>query len=148
MKDQSSQNSTSQSPRKSQLQSQLQSKQRLAQNYARKWFRKVWDVRGGGLYAVGYILTFLFFEAKTLIDEIAESTGLGDFLSDQLLGFLLRFIVGSFENMIKAFMWPVYIIQINPIYGGIALGLAFVIFPKYLKKPLERQLFGEDRKQT
>ncbi len=79
------------------------------------------------MYAVGYILTFLFFEAKTLLDEIAESTGLGDFLSEQLVGFLLRFIVGSFENMIKALMWPVYIIQINPIYGSIALGVAFAI---------------------
>ena len=100
------------------------------------------------MYAVGYILTFLFFEAKTIIDEIADSTGLGDFLSEQLVGFLFRFIVGSFENMIKALMWPVYIIQINLIYGGIALGLAFAIFPKYLKKPLEKKLFGEEREQT
>ena len=105
-------------------------------------------MRGGGLYAVGYILTFLYFEAMTIIDEIAESTGLGDFISDQLLGFLLRFVVGSFANMIKALMWPVYIIQLNPVFGGIVLGAAFYIFPKYLKKPLEKKLFGEEREQS
>ena len=42
-------------------------------------------------------------------------------------------------------MWPVYIIQINPMYGGIALGVAFVIFPKYLKKPLQQKLFGDQK---
>lgn len=95
------------------------------------------------MYAVGYILTFLIFEARTIVEEISESSGVGDFLSNQLIGFVLRFATDSLANMIKAFMWPVYIVQLYPPYGPIALGLAFIIFPKYLKKPIEKWLFGE-----
>jgi len=58
---------------------------------------------------------------------------------------LIGIVVDSFTNMVKALMWPVYIIQINPMYGGIALGVAFVIFPKYLKKPLQQKLFGDQK---
>ena len=95
------------------------------------------------MYAVGYILTFLIFEARTIVEEISESSGVGDFLSNQLIGFVLRFATDSLANMIKAFMWPVYIVQLYPPYGPIALGLAFIVFPKYLKKPIEKWLFGE-----
>ena len=105
-------------------------------------------MRGGGLYAVGYIVTFLYFEMRTVIGEIADATGLGDFLSDQLLGFVIRFATESLANMVKAFMWPVYIVQIYPPFGAILLGLAFYIFPAYLKKPLEKKLFGEEREQS
>ena len=45
--------------------------------------------------------------------------------------------------MIKAFMWPVYIVQLYRPFGPIALGLAFIVFPKYLKKPIEKWLFDE-----
>lgn len=95
------------------------------------------------MYAVGYILTFLIFEARTIVEEISESSGVGEFLSNQLIGFVLRFATDSLANMIKAFMWPVYIVQLYPPYGPIALGLAFIVFPKYLKKPIEKWLFGE-----
>ena len=104
-------------------------------------------MRGGGLYAVGYILTFLYFEITSVGADIVDLFGT-DVLSGELFGFLIGIVVDSFTNMIKALMWPVYIIQINAVYGGIALGLAFAIFPKYLKKPLERQLFGEEREQS
>jgi hypothetical protein len=100
-------------------------------------------MRGGGLYAVGYILTFLLFEAQTIVEEISESTGLGDFLSEQLIGFVLRFATDSFVNMVRALIWPVYIVDLYPPYGVIALVIAFVAFPRYLKKPIEKLLFEE-----
>ncbi len=98
------------------------------------------------MYAVGYILAFLFFEARTVVEEIAGSSGIVDFLTNQLFEFALRFVIGSFENMIKAFMWPVYIVRLYSPFGAIALGLAFVVFPKYLKKPIEKWLFDESER--
>ncbi len=95
------------------------------------------------MYAVGYILTFLFFEAQSIFEEIAESTGLGDFLSNQLIGFVIRFATDSVINMVMALMWPVYIVQLYPPFGAIALGIAFIAFPKYWKKPIEKILFDE-----
>jgi len=114
----------------------------------RSRFKKVWNVRGGGLYAVGYIVTFLFMEVRTVVGEVADATSIGSFLSNQLFEFAIRFASDSLANMIKAFMWPVYIIQLNPVFGGIVLGVAFYVFPKYLKKPLEKKLFGEEREQS
>ena len=99
------------------------------------------------MYAVGYILTFLYFEIRSVGVDIVDFFGT-NLLSSELFGFLIGIVVDSFTNMVKALMWPVYIIQINPIYGGIALGLAFAFFPKYLKKPLEKQLFGEEREKS
>ncbi len=99
------------------------------------------------MYAVGYIVSFLWFEIRSVGADIVDLFGT-NILSGELFQFLIGIVVDSFTNMVKALMWPVYIIQINPIYGGIALGLAYVIFPKYLKKPLEKKLFGEERKQT
>ena len=57
---------------------------------------------------------------------------------------LFRFFTETLVNMVKAFIWPVYVVGINPPYGPIALGLAFWLFPKYLKKPIERWLFGAE----
>ena len=58
---------------------------------------------------------------------------------------MIGIVVDSFTNMVKALMWPAYIIGISPVFGGIALVLAFAIFPKYLKKPLEKKLFGDEK---
>ncbi len=42
--------------------------------------------------------------------------------------------------MVQAFIWPVEVIQFASPFGAIALGLAFVSFDKYLRKPVERWL--------
>ena len=54
----------------------------------------------------------------------------------------MSFIVDSFRNTLGALMWPVEIVTFAPPWGAIGLGLAFVAFPKYLKKPIEGWLFG------
>ena len=100
-------------------------------------------MRGGGLYAFGYALTFLYFEARTLVGEISESTGVQDFFRTQMAEFILRFATDTIANMVKAFMWPVYVVQLHPMYGGIALALAFILFPRFLKKPIEGWLFAD-----
>ncbi len=112
----------------------------------RKWFAKVWKVRGGGLYAVGWAGTFVFLEAKTLIREVAEAEGVVDFFTSQLLEFFLRFMSDSIANMIQAFMWPVFIVQWQPPVGAIALGVAFWLFPIYLKPYFTAWLFPSDEK--
>ena len=69
-----------------------------AQGVLRRWARKVWKVRGGGLYAVGYALTFVYLETRTIIGEVADSSGVGDFLSSQLTEFIFRFATESIAN--------------------------------------------------
>lgn len=106
----------------------------------RDWFRKVWEVRGGGLYACGFALTFLYFEIGSLREDVAQ---IGSVFNGALISFLIDFIIDSFMNTIKAFAWPVYVVQTAPPFGAIALGLAFVLFPKYIKPSMTRWLFPD-----
>ena len=107
----------------------------------RTWFQKVWSVRGGGLYACGFAVTFIILEVGSIAEDIA---GVGDLFNGQIVSFLLNLVVDSFKNTLAAFMWPVEIVSFAPPWGAIGFGLAFVAFPKYLKKPIEGWLFDDE----
>ena len=109
----------------------------------RSWFAKVWKVRGGGLYAVGWGVTFLYLEVTTIFSEILEADGIVDFFTEQLFEFVFRFMGDSFQNFITAFMWPVDIVQWQPPIGAIALGVAFWLFPIYVKPHITTWLFPD-----
>ena len=115
-----------------------------AHGWFRTWFGKVWKIRGGGLYACGYAITFAALEIKTIFGDIADAEGPVDFVKEQALEMAFRFLGETLQNMIYAFMWPVPVVQFSPPVGAIALGIAFFLFPITLKKPIEHWLFGED----
>lgn len=109
----------------------------------RRSLRTVWDARGGGLYACGFLVTFVFLEIQMFVLDIVTADSVGGYFSGQVSELLFKYIGQSFQNTISAFMWPVYIIEIDPIWGGGILAAMFVLFPKFLKKPLERWLFDD-----
>ncbi len=106
----------------------------------RRWFRKVWKVRGGGLYACGFALTFVILEIGSLADDVL---GIGAIFSGQAIEFVINFMIDSLMNTMKAFAWPVYAVQYAPPWGAVGLGVAYWLFPTTLKKPIERWLFGD-----
>jgi hypothetical protein len=111
----------------------------------RGWFRKVWDVRGGGLYAVGFAVAFLFFEIREVFfDDIPQFAAINSVFSSELVAFGIQVIVDTMVNFVKALIWPVYIATLWPPAGAIALGVAFVLFPRYLKTPIENWLFQDN----
>jgi hypothetical protein len=114
-----------------------------AHGWFRRWFAKVWDVRGGGLYACGYAITFVVLEVTTVVGEFAESESITDFFTGQLVEFVFRFATDSIANLIQALMWPVFVVQWAPPFGAIALGLAYLAFAKYLKQPITKWLLPE-----
>jgi len=75
---------------------------------------------------------------------VEDIAGIGDLLSGGIIEFALDFIIDSFKNTLGALMWPVEIVTFAPPWGAIGFGLAFVAFPKYLKKPIEGWLFDEE----
>ena len=108
----------------------------------RVWFRKIWDVRGGGLYAVGFAVTFLYLEILSLADDVL---GIGAIFNGQIIDFVINFFLDSLSNTIAAFMWPVDIVQWNSPWGAVLLGIAFWLFPIYVKPHIEEWLFdGEE----
>lgn len=107
----------------------------------RTWFRKVWKVRGGGLYAVGFAATFLYLEVISLADDVL---GIGALFRGQAIEFFVNLVIESFMNTIAAFMWPVHVVQFSPPVGVIALGIAFWLFPIFVKPHIERWLFDDE----
>jgi hypothetical protein len=64
-------------------------------------------------------------------------------LSSELIGFGIQFLIDTLLNFVRALLWPMYVVTLWPPAGAIALGVAFVLFPRYLKKPIERWLFQD-----
>lgn len=115
-----------------------------AHGWFRSWFRKVWEVRGGGLYAVGFAASFLFFEIReAVVEDIPQFVAMNNVLSSELIGFGIQFFIDTLLNFVRALLWPMYVVTLWPPAGAIALGVAFVLFPRYLKKPIERWLFQD-----
>ncbi|MCH9695641.1 MAG: hypothetical protein K0U72_14095 [Gammaproteobacteria bacterium] len=54
---------------------------------------------------------------------------------------MLNFIIDSFKNTVAAFMWPVNIVTSYQPYGAISLGLAFWLFPIFVKPHIEKWMF-------
>ncbi len=102
-----------------------------------RWVRSVWNARGGGLYACGFVVTFVWLEASMFFAEIVGGESIASFFEEQLLEFLIRFSMLSIQNTISAFMWPVYIINYSPAWGGISLAAMFVPFDKFIKNHLD-----------
>lgn len=111
---------------------------------AKRSVRTLWDARGGGLYACGFVLTFIWLEIRSLFDEIVASSGVGSFFGEQIFQLFFRFTIESLQNTILAFIWPVYIIEWSPLWGGVALAVLYLVFSRFIKEPLEGWLFHDD----
>ena len=90
------------------------------------------------MYACGFAVSFVIYELGSVVEDLKE---VGLLFDGQVIQFLVNFFVDSLKNTIKAFMWPVAIIQTSQPWGAIGLGIAFFLFPLTLKKPIERWLF-------
>ena len=106
----------------------------------RRWFRKIWKLRGGGLYACGFAISFVILEIGSLADDVV---GIGAVFNGQAFAFAINFIADSLMNTMYSFMWPLYVVQLAPPWGAIGLGLAFFGFASYLKKPIEGWMFAD-----
>ena len=113
-------------------------------DFLRHSFRTVWDARGGGLYACGYVLTFIWLEIRMFFSEILAAESVGGFFGEQIIELLFRFLGESIQNMVVAFIWPVWFIQYRSPWGLVLLGAMFVVFSNFLKEPLQQWLFHDD----
>ena len=98
-------------------------------------------MRGGGLYACGFAITFVILETGSIIDDVKD---IGLLFNGEVVAFFLNFIIDSFQNTWKAFAWPMFVAKFASPWGAIGLGLAFWLFPTYVKKHVEAWLFSDD----
>jgi hypothetical protein len=109
----------------------------------RRSIRKIWNARGGGLYACGFVITFVFLETRMFLVDIVEADGVGAYFASQVTEIFFKYIGESIQNSISAFMWPLWFVDYRPPFGIGALVVMFLVFPRYLKAPLERWLFND-----
>ena len=114
----------------------------------RRILRRVWDARGGGLYAVGFVVTFVYLETKMFVSDIAEAESVGGFFTEQAAEMAFRYLGESIQNTVQAFIWPVKVIQVDPEWGIALLVAAFFLFDRFLKSKIEEWLgVGDDSKE-
>ena len=80
-------------------------------------------------------------EAGSVVEDFKQIHLLFD---GEVVGFVMNFIIDSFQNTMQAFMWPVTIVRTAEPWGAISLGVAFLLFPRYVKKHVEAWLFSDD----
>lgn len=107
----------------------------------RRAVRRIWDARGGGFYACGFVVTFVWMEINMLLGDIVEAESVGDFFTGQILEMFFRYFSESFVNGFLALIWPVYVIEFRPPWGFALLLGMYLVFAGLLKAPLERWLF-------
>ena len=78
------------------------------------------------------------------VDDILAAESISGFFGEQIFEIFFRYLGESLRNMIAAFMWPVFVIQISPPWGLGILVAMFVAFPRWIKQPLEHWLFHDD----
>jgi hypothetical protein len=110
----------------------------------RRSLRTVWDARGGGMYACGYVLTFFWLEITMLVNEILSAESIGGFFGEQVFELFFKFFGESLRNMISAFMWPIYVIEVSPPWGLGAFVIMYLVFGRWIKQPLEKWLFHDN----
>lgn len=110
----------------------------------KRWLRSLWNARGGGLYACGYLVTFLWLEVKTIAGELLASESALSFVTEQFIETFFRLISESFVNSILAFIWPAFVLEWSPLWGAILLAALYVAFPRIIKPFLTRWLFPDD----
>src|SRR5690606_23353488 len=70
----------------------------------KRFLRTLWNSHGGGLYACGFVIAFLWLEASTIVGEFASSSSFASFVAVELIEFVFRFSVQSLVNTILAFI--------------------------------------------
>ena len=97
-------------------------------------------MRGGGLYAVGFAVTFLYLEIVEIITDDIPTLFTINILSSDLIDYVISFIVDTFMNFVSALIWPVPVVSFAPPWGAVGLGIAFILFNRFLKEPVQRWL--------
>ncbi|MEX2125377.1 MAG: hypothetical protein WD795_15900 [Woeseia sp.] len=109
-----------------------------------KWARAAWNARGGGFYACGFVVTFVFLEIKLLVTELFTSSGAAGFVFAQILQLVLRFTVDSLVNTLLALIWPALVLGLSVEWGALGLVAGYFAFSRFLKEPLRRLLFDDE----
>jgi hypothetical protein len=91
----------------------------------------LWSSRGGGFYGLGYVLTFIVLETRTLFSDVATSETVLGFISQEVTQVFFRMAFESLLNSFLAFLWPLYVLQWLSHWGIVVLLLGWWSYGKW-----------------
>lgn len=103
---------------------------------------RLWQARGGGFYGLGYVVTFIVLEAKLITGEFLGSESFIQFVTSELLEYVLRFGVLSLVNGVLALIWPVFVLSWLGGWGFVVLLGGYFAF-EHAGRPVVERWFPE-----
>jgi len=113
---------------------------RTAPGVLREALLKLWRVRGGGFYGLGYVITFVVLEVRMFIDNVVDSDDVVTMVVQEVLEILFRFAVQSFVNGFIAFGWPVFVVGYLDGWGLLLIGFGWWTFERWAKPWINARL--------
>jgi hypothetical protein len=105
---------------------------RAVPSRVREALLKIWRIRGGGFYGLGYVVTFVVLEVRAFIGNF-EDDDIASMIVQEVLQFFFRFLAQSFINGFIAFGWPVFVVNYLGAWGLAVLGGAWFAFDRWAK---------------
>ena len=91
----------------------------------------LWSSRGGGFYGLGYVVTFIVLETRTLFSGVATSETVLGFIGQEVTQVFFRLAFESLLNTFLAFLWPLYLLQWLSNWGIVVLVLGWWSYGKW-----------------
>ena len=103
----------------------------------RQWLIKLWASRGGGFYGLGYVITFVALEIRSLSSGLTTVSG----VVAQAAQYVLRFSVDSVRNIVSAVIWPAHLFEwLGGPAGLVALLVGYAAFDVAIRPLVQKWL--------
>ena len=100
----------------------------------------LWVRRGAGFYGLGTLIAFVSLEIYLLTSELAETSGVSDFVTGQALEYLLRIGFMSLISGALALIWPAFVLQQFGAVGVLMLVAGYLVFERLLRPVVEARI--------
>lgn len=101
--------------------------------WTRRALLRMWRLRGGGFYGLGFVVTFVVLQIESIMSDAAEASTAMDFVTSQLAEAVLKFLGDTLINFLLSFIWPLLFLGWGGGWGILVLICAFLIFDRWLK---------------
>jgi hypothetical protein len=101
----------------------------------------LWSSRGGGFYGLGYVVTFIVLEIRTITSGFATSDDVIGFLGLEILQMFFRVAFESLFNTLQAFLWPLFVLELLSNWGIVLLVAGWWAYGRFAV-PWVRERFG------
>lgn len=115
---------------------------------ARERAIRLWMLRGGGWYGLGYVITFIVLEIRMVVADAVGSDDVVTFLGQQALEMVFRFASQSFLNGLLAFLWPAFVLEYMGGWGIVVLVGSWWIVGRFVAPRLAKLVASEEEGQS